>query len=79
MKQLWHYMPDIARIMEQSQLQAEATTSANVGAYGIPVGGALRRVSPSSPGHIVPTNMRNQDGYEHLYDDLDDLLRYYNS
>jgi len=75
---LWQYMPDIARIMQESQMRLEQTTSANVGAYGIPIGGVLRRQSPAAVGTIQP-NYAHRDGYDHYFDsDMQALLDYYN-
>ena len=76
---LWQYMPDIARIMQENQTRLEQTTSANVGAYGVPIGGVLRRQSPSQPGLVQPSGRRKSDGYDHYFDgDMQALLDYYN-
>jgi hypothetical protein len=55
MSKLKIYLPQITQLVLESQAKLEQTTSANVGAYGIPIGGVLRQTGPATMGHIVPT------------------------
>lgn len=50
---MWETL-DLAALLAQRDAQHEATTSANVGAYPIPLGGMLQRDYPYGSGGRAP-------------------------